>query len=187
MNYSHEGKKEVRWGCRKSDIWISHTSRHWQPVVQLCFRSAAENGSESSLHNRAVTRSWLVAEGWLPRKRTSMSRTIQKVVPPRAASGARRFGGRRPDIGPHDLVEPTCPGEGRAVRPRNVAARPPVQGVYRCCIESIWRCPLKHRARDSGDPRPLRHDQHDAPHVLAGNCRACSEGHGYNDDHLLRT
>ena len=58
-------------------------------------------------------------------------------------SGARRFGGRRYDIGPHYLVEPTCPGESRAVRPRNVAARQPVRGFYRWGIE-------KHMARPSG-------------------------------------
>ena len=41
------------------------------------------------------------------------------------------IGDWRPDIGRHDSAGPTCPGEGRATCPRNVAARRPLKGFHR--------------------------------------------------------
>jgi hypothetical protein len=56
---------------------------------------------------------------------------------PLGTIGPCRIGDRRPDIGHRDLAEPTCSGESRAARPRNVAARRPLQGFHRRGFESI--------------------------------------------------
>ena len=90
---------------------------------------------------------------------------------PHGIIGNCRIGGRRSNCGRHNLAESTCPGKGRASRPRNVAARRPLQGFHRRGIESVWRCRPEQRATGSGARRSRRPDQQDARPVLAANCR----------------
>jgi hypothetical protein len=97
--------------------------------------------------------------------------------------GACRIGGRRPDIGHHDLAGPTRSDEGRAVRPQSQR-----EDLYRDFIvaaHSVWQCRREQRAQIQ---------EIVALYAMISRMRilssptivVCADNHARNDRHLLR-